>query len=115
MKETEAYFRCLHGCKKSDFQLMEQERCDWLGVHKLCGKTNYVTETLRSIETFYDPDFSNYERECMRSNRFSTLTDDGNAISYDEMNKDLNLWKKSCKDIQKFETVSNLTVKSHFV
>ena len=25
MKETEAYLRCLHCCKKSDFYLMEQE------------------------------------------------------------------------------------------
>ena len=87
---------------------MEQERCDWLGAHKLCGKFNYVTETCRSMETFYDPDFSNYDREGMRNNRSNTFSTNVNAIAYDEMNEDLNLWNKSCKDTANFETVSNM-------
>ena len=82
MKDTEAYLQCWHGCKKSDFYLMEQERCDWLGAHKLCGKANYVTETCRSMGTFYDPNLSNYDCEEMRNNQFNTLSTNGNAIAH---------------------------------
>ena len=107
--------RCLHGCKKSDFYLLEQERCDWLVAHKLCGKANYVTETLMSMETFYDTSCSNYDREGMRNNRFNALSTDGNAITYNKMNEDLNAWNKSSKDTAKFKTVGNMIIFSHCV
>ena len=65
------------------------------------------------METFHDPNLSNYDSEGMRCNRINTLTEGGNTISYDEMNEDLNALNKSCKDIQNFETVSNL-ISSHY-
>ena len=81
----------------------------------MCGKSNHVTETLRTMETFYDTDFPNYDRVGMRSNCFNTLSNNGNDIAYDEMNEDLNAWNKSSKDTAKFETASNIIIFSHCV
>eukprot|EP00986_Skeletonema_menzelii_P013053 scaffold7400_cov122-Skeletonema_menzelii.AAC.2 len=53
MKCVESYNRCFHGVRNADFWLMEIEGCQWLGAFKLCGKTNYVTETLHRMHTLY--------------------------------------------------------------
>ena len=91
---------------------MEQERCDWLGAHKLCGKFNYVTETCRSMETFHDLNLSYYDCVGIRNNRFNTLSTKENDIAYDKMNEDQNDWNKSCKDTANFNTVSNIIIVS---
>ena len=81
-----------------------------LGRTNCAKKNNYVIETLRSMEHFYDPNFSDTDCEGMHANCFNTLTNGGNAMAYDELNDELNLWNKSCRNTPKFETVSNMTV-----
>ena len=108
LKNTESYMRCKYGTKKSDFAIMEQEGCDWIGAHKLCGKTNHVIESCRRLESFYDPSVSNFDRESMRCNRFNKLTENGGAISYDEMNELQMTWNKGCVMSPNFQTVRSV-------
>ena len=100
-----AYLRCYHGTRNSDFYLLEQERSDWIGAHKITGKANYVTETCRSHETIYDSNLTDYEREGMRTNIFNTLQRDGSAQAHDMLNKAQLLWNKSCTKNPNFDTV----------
>ena len=48
-----------------------------------------MTETLRSVESFYDSKLSNIDHDGMRRNCFNILTKGGHAFSYDELNEGL--------------------------
>ena len=77
--------RSKYGTKRSDFCIMEQEGCDWIGSHKLCGENNDVTESSRCIEIFYDRNVTNADCEGICCNSFNTMTDGGNVMSNDEL------------------------------
>ena len=76
--------------------MMEKEGRAWLGAFKLCGKNNYVTETLCRNDFLYDLQLEDWDLENLRLNRFFVMTADGNALSLDKLNKFLNLWNKTC-------------------
>ena len=71
----------------------------------MTGKANYVIETCRSHEIFYDSNFTDYEREGMRTNRFNALQRDGSAQAYDMLNGAHMLRNKSCTKNSHFDTV----------
>lgn len=90
MKEVESYFRCVHGTKKGNFWLMENENSDWLGAYKFSGKSNYLPEGMERAELMNGDKLTDREIKEIRWNRLLTLTTDGNKISYDELNELLN-------------------------
>ena len=72
LKEFESYLRCIHGVRNQDF-LLEIEGKDWLGAYKVCGKDNYVTETLHRMDTLYGDKMSDHDLEWLRMNNFFCL------------------------------------------
>ena len=53
LKKTESYLRCKKAIRKSDVLLIEAETNEWLGMWKVCGKTNYLNAGLQRIENLY--------------------------------------------------------------
>ena len=105
MKYMEAYCRCVDGAKNGNTWLMKIEGCHWLGVYKVAGKTNYVTETLYRMDTLYGDRISDKELEWKRCNQLYTMTDGDHSMSLDEMNEFLNLWNKGIVTSPILETV----------
>ena len=66
LKEIESYLRCIHGVRNQDFWLLEIEGRDWLGAYKICGKNNYVTETLHRMDTLYGDKMSDHDLGWLR-------------------------------------------------
>ncbi len=105
LKYMDAYKRCHLGVKRSNFWMLEDEGCSWLGAFKSCGKTNYVTEIMHRIDALYGPDMTDDELEWLRINCFFVMTEGGNAVTLDELNEFLNLWNKSSVTSPNFATV----------
>jgi hypothetical protein len=96
LKLLEAYFRCVHSVKRQNFWMCEAECNRWLGAFKLAKKKNYVQEGLHRIDTLYGGALTPVELEEFRCNRFFLMTEDGNAMSMDEVNEHVNHWFKKC-------------------
>ena len=103
LKEMESYLRGIHGVRNQDFWGLEIEGTEWLGAYKICGKTNYVTETLHRMDTLYGDDMNDHDLEWLRMNKFFVLSEGGHAVTMDELNEFLNLWNKSCVGTSDFE------------
>ena len=70
LKQMESYHHCIQSVRNQDFWSTEKEGVDWTGAYWVCGKNNYVTESLHRMDTMYGSKMSNHDLEWLRMNRF---------------------------------------------
>jgi hypothetical protein len=95
VKYMESYVRCKRAVKAQDGWLMEKESCIWLGAWKMCDKKTYLLLQCKYCETWYNDNVIHpVDWETMRLNNFC-VNSSGNAISFDEANKNYNMYLKA--------------------
>ena len=100
LKYMDGYMRSFYAVKHCNSWLLEQEGHDWLPGFKITGKRNYVTEGCHRIHMLYGRDvptshgLPDEELEWTRCNRQFTMSNNGDSMNLDKVNKLLNLWNK---------------------
>jgi hypothetical protein len=105
LKSEEAYLRSSGIIRKSNFWLGEHENRCWHGSYKLCGKDNYVNEGLYCNDLLYGPMMTDIMLECLRLNRYFVMTEDGRAMTMDELIEFVNLWIKGRHATEDFSKI----------
>jgi hypothetical protein len=105
LKMQEAYLRSSGTIRKSHFWMGEAENVRWHPAYKLTGKDNYVTEGLYRNDLLYGPLTTDLMLEHMRVNRYFVMSEDGGAMSMDELNELVNLWIKGCHSTEDFSKI----------
>lgn len=63
LKYLDSYKCCIGGVKRGNWWMLEVQGAKWLGGWKVAGKSNYVTETLHQMDSWYGNDMSDEELE----------------------------------------------------
>jgi hypothetical protein len=108
LKAEESYLRGCGTIRKSNFWMGEHENVRWHGAYKISGKDNYVQEGLYRNDLLYGPLMNDVMLEWLRSvNRYFVMSEDGAAITMDELNEFVNLWIKGCHSTEDFTKICN--------
>jgi hypothetical protein len=107
LKTEESYLRGCGTIRKSNFWLGEHENVRWHGAYKISGKDNYVQEGLYRNDLLYGSLMSDVMLEWLRVNRFFVMSEDGAAMTMDELNEFVNLWIKGCHTTEDFAKICN--------